>query len=99
FERTPSGRIFKNISLLREISICTFPANDQAQVSSLKSIDGLLTIRDIEDWLRESAGLSKSEAVGFISRFKSAIRSESDDAQQSLVASIVNQINAFNLKG
>ncbi|AGS60719.1 HK97 family phage prohead protease [Proteus sp. DFP240708] len=99
FERTPSGRIFKNISLLREISICTFPANDQAQVSSLKSIDGLLTIRDIEDWLRESAGLSKSEAVGFISRFKSAIRSESDDTQQSLVASIVNQINAFNLKG
>ncbi|MGK6692089.1 hypothetical protein ACKUZF_013100 [Proteus mirabilis] len=96
FERTPSGRILK-------ISPCyvklVFSANDQAQVSSLKSIDGLLTIRDIEDWLRESAGLSKSEAVGFISRFKSAIRSESDDTQQSLVASIVNQINAFNLKG
>ncbi|HCR3770512.1 TPA: HK97 family phage prohead protease [Proteus mirabilis] len=99
FDVTSSGRIFKNISMLREISICTFPANEQAQVSSLKSVDGLSTIRDVEDWLRESVGLSKSEAVGFISRFKSAIRSESDGTQKSQVDSIVNQINSFNLKG
>lgn len=99
FDVTSSGRIFKNISMLREISICTFPANEQAQVSSLKSVDGLSTIRDVEDWLRESVGLSKSEALGFISRFKSAIRSESDGTQKSQVDSIINQINSFNLKG
>lgn len=99
FDVTSSGRIFKNISRLREISICPFPANDQAQVSSLKSVDGLLTVRDVEDWLRESAGLSKSEAIGFISRFKSAVRSESDGTQKTQVDSIINQINSFNLKG
>lgn len=99
FDVTSTGRIFKNISLLREISICTFPANEQAQVSSLKSVDGLFTIRDVEDWLRESVGLSKSEAVGFIARFKSAVRSESDSTQKSQVDSILNQITSFNLKG
>ncbi|STQ81149.1 phage prohead protease, HK97 family [Hafnia alvei] len=30
------GRIFKNISALREISVCTFPANELAGVSAIK---------------------------------------------------------------
>lgn len=83
-----SGRIFKNVAALREISICTFPANELAGVSSLKSIDGVESIRDAEEWLRDSVGLSKSEAQGFIARIKSAVRSESEGDQKDLTALI-----------
>jgi len=83
-----SGRIFKNVAALREISICTFPANELAGVSSLKSIDGVESIRDAEEWLRDSVGLSKSEAQGFIARIKSAVRSESEGDSKDLTALI-----------
>uniref|UniRef100_A0A1A9VZ49 Phage major capsid protein n=1 Tax=Glossina brevipalpis TaxID=37001 RepID=A0A1A9VZ49_9MUSC len=70
------GRIFKNVSRLREVSVCTFPANELAGVSAMKSAEGIETLRDVENWLRDSVGVSKSQAVGLIARFKSAIRSD-----------------------
>lgn len=91
-----SGRIFKNIPLLREISVCTFPANELAGVAAMKSVDGIETIRDVESWLRDSVGLTKSQAVGFISRFKSAIRSESeDDANKTQISALLESIKSF----
>ncbi len=47
-----------------------------------KSMDGVNSIRDIEDWLRDSANFSKSEAQTFISRFKSALLSDSEAEKQ-----------------
>ncbi|QBH97164.1 HK97 family phage prohead protease [Limnobaculum zhutongyuii] len=92
------GRIFKNVAALREISVCTFPANELAGVSAMKSIESIETVRDIESWLRDSVGLSKSEAMGFISRFKSAIRSESEgNPPNAEIDSIIQQINSFYL--
>lgn len=91
-----SGRIFKNIPLLSEISVCTFPANELAGVAAMKSVDGIETIRDVESWLRDSVGLTKSQAVGFISRFKSAIRSESeDDANKTQISALLESIKSF----
>ncbi len=87
------GRSFKSIEALREISVCTFPANELAGVASMKSVDGIETIRDVENWLRDSAGLSKSEALGFISRFKTAIRSESEGNPD--IEAILNRIKSF----
>ncbi|UAN58899.1 HK97 family phage prohead protease [Serratia sp. JSRIV004] len=90
------GRIFKNISALREISVCTFPANELAGVSAMKSIDGIETVRDVENWLRDSVGLSKSQAVGLIARFKSAIRSESDsDENKTEISALIERISSF----
>lgn len=90
------GRIFKNITALREISVCTFPANELAGVSAMKSIDGIETIRDVENWLRDSVGLSKSQAVGLIARFKSAIRSESEsDEKKSDISALIARISSF----
>lgn len=90
------GRIFKNISVLREISVCTFPANEQAGISAMKSIDGIETIRDVENWLRDSVGLSKSQAVGLIARFKSAVRSESEtDGNKTEISALIERINSF----
>jgi hypothetical protein len=59
-------------------SVSALPANELANVSAMKSIDGIETIRDVENWLRDSVGLTKTQAVGFIARFKSAVRSESE---------------------
>ncbi|MFI8417699.1 HK97 family phage prohead protease [Serratia sp. NPDC078593] len=90
------GRMFKNISALREISVCTFPANEQAGISAMKSIDGIETIRDVENWLRDSVGLSKSQAVGLIARFKSAIRSESEtDENKTEISALIERISSF----
>lgn len=90
------GRIFKNITALREISVCTFPANELAGVSAMKSIDGIETIRDVENWLRDSVGLSKSQAVGLIARFKSAVRSESEpDETKSDISALIQRISTF----
>jgi len=92
-----SGRIFKNIQVLREISVCTFPANELAGVAAMKSVDGIETIRDVENWLRDSVGLSKSQAVGLIARFKSAVRSESEgDENQPSIDALLKSIAQFS---
>lgn len=91
-----SGKIFKNIAALREISVCTFPANELAGVSAMKSIDGIETIRDVENWLRDSVGLTKSQAVGLIARFKSAIRSESGGGEnEAQISALLQSIKSF----
>lgn len=91
-----SGRIFKNVAALREISVCTFPANELAGVSAMKSAEGIETIRDMEGWLRDSVGLSKSQAVGMIARFKSAIRSESEgDRNEDQISALLESIKSF----
>lgn len=63
----------------------------------MKSIDGIETIRDVESWLRDSVGLSKSQAVGLIARFKSAIRSESEgDPNKPDISALLKSITDFN---
>ena len=68
---------------LWECSVVTFPANGAARVSGVKNIESIETLADAESFLRESGGLSKSEAVGFISRIKSMQgRSDSDEQDE-----------------
>ncbi len=88
-----TGYSFRNVARLTEISVCTFPANESATVSTLKSMDTIESIRDAENWLRESAGLSKSEAQAFIARIKSAVRSESEGGDD--IAALLERINTF----
>lgn len=88
-----TGYSFRNVARLTEISVCTFPANESATVSTLKSMDTIESIRDAENWLRESAGLSKSEAQAFIARIKSAVRSESEGVDD--IAALLERINTF----
>lgn len=93
FEPIATGMSFKNVSRLSEISICTMPANEHATVASLKSMDGIESIRDAEHWLRDAAGLSKSEAQAFIARIKSAVRSESEGGDE--IAALLQRIQTF----
>lgn len=73
-------RSIKTIDLF-EISLVTFPANDKARVGSVKSIDELETLPEIEDFLREAANLSRNQAKGLIARIK---RSTSGEAGEDL---------------
>ncbi|MGC0976530.1 HK97 family phage prohead protease [Pantoea agglomerans] len=92
-----TGMIFKNISYLREISVCTFPANELAGVSAMKSIETIKTIRDAEAFLRDSAGLSRAEAQAFLASVKSAGRSESDSGDIDALAQRITSF-AANLR-
>lgn len=47
---------------LREVSIVTFPANDKARVSAVKAADGIKTIREFEEFLRDAGGFSVAAA-------------------------------------
>ena len=82
---------------LWELSLVTFPANDAARVQGVKAVDGIITLRDAEDYLRE-AGISKGQALAFLSKIKSIARSESaaDDEmvriREALLKSPLNTI-------
>ena len=79
-------RTLKKVDLL-EVSLVTFPANGKARVSSVKSLEEIASLADAEAFLREVGGLSKSQAVAFISRVKSAAgRSDPDEAAELLAA-------------
>lgn len=78
---------------LWECSIVTFPANDSARVSGVKNIESIETLADAENYLRESGGLSKSEAVGFISRVKS-VQGRSDSDEQDELCEALKKLSA-----
>lgn len=65
---------------LWETSLVTFPANDAARVSEVKSLEEITDFKTAENYLRES-GLSRRDAVAFIARAKSIFQSESDNAE------------------
>lgn len=68
---------------LRELSIVTFPANDRARISSVKSeeIDLLDTLSDCIAFLREAGGdvFSKRAANDFVGRIARIARREAGD--------------------
>jgi len=72
------GREYHNLKLM-EVSLCTFPCDDGARITGVKAsdMDILETLRDCEDYLRESCGFSKSVAVALVSHIKNMARSES----------------------
>ena len=74
-----ANRTIKNITDLVEISVVTFPADDAARVdlTSVKSaLDNIQSIRDLEDFLRESGGFSKGLAQAVLTRSKQLYQGE-----------------------
>lgn len=64
---------------LWEVSLVTFPANDAARVTGVKSIADIENLKDAEAYLRDVGGFSKSQALGLVARIKAAQgRSDSD---------------------
>lgn len=89
WDRATGVRTLKKVDLF-EGSLVTFPMNPMAGVSTVKSaIDGIQTLREAEDFLRDVGRLSHSQAAAFISRFKSLSgQRDSDDELGDLVSAI-----------
>lgn len=83
------GRVIKEFELW-EISVVSMPAESEARIdsTSVKSmLDECDTISDLEELLREAAGLSKSMATAFVARLKRIVRGEPDaNARTNAVA-------------
>ncbi|WP_439399061.1 HK97 family phage prohead protease [Bradyrhizobium sp. PMVTL-01] len=74
---------------LWEVSPVTFPANDQAMVSSVKSIAGqITTVRQFEDFLRDVGGFSHFAAKSIAQKGFRAMESESDARLDAFMASL-----------
>lgn len=84
YDRVTGVRSLKKVDLY-ELSLVTFPMNDASRVSSVKTIETLITLRDAEDYLRES-GLSRAAAVAFIARVKSLGQSDSGGGEMQQIA-------------
>lgn len=85
WDRVTSIRTIKKADLV-ELSVVTLPMNDSARIATVKAIEDLETLSDIERHLRDVCGFSKSEATALVSRVKSVVgRSDSgENAVQEL---------------
>ena len=84
---------------LWEVSPVTFPAGDNARVQTVKSIEDLATLSDVEDLLRDAHGFSRKEAVAFIARIKAiAPQRDSEPGAESLQKTL-NILRSINSKG
>jgi uncharacterized protein len=84
YDRLTGIRTLKKLDLW-EVSLVTFPANESARIQSVKSIEEVATLRDAEKYLRES-GMSRAEAVAFLSRVKCLGQSDSDGDEMAMIA-------------
>lgn len=89
FNRETGVTSLKEIDLW-EVSLVTFPCNDQANVETVKSLE---TEREIERFLREK-GLSRTEACGILAKVRK-IYSQGEPDMSELAQIIKNRINIW----
>ena len=82
-------RRLKEVDLF-EISIVTFPANNRASITDVKSIDGIKTIRDFEKYLRD-VGFSQKQAKLYASKGFVPAEDVQWDAELNIIAEIINK--------
>lgn len=84
WDRVTGVRTIKKADLF-ELSLVTFPMNDASRVATVKTIEELDSLSEIERHLRDACGLSKSEATALVSRVKSVIgRGDPGGSSESL---------------
>jgi HK97 family phage prohead protease len=83
---------------LWEVSLVTFPANDAARITGVKSEGELLTEREFERFLRREGGLTEAQAKTVISKGFRQVRREampSEDAFGELLAALKARQDIF----
>jgi HK97 family phage prohead protease len=99
WDRVTGVRTIKKADLF-ELSLVTIPMNDASRISAVKTIEEFESLADFERHLRDAGGMSKSEALAFVSRFKSVIgRSDSGESAEVLKATERAQAWADKLRG
>jgi HK97 family phage prohead protease len=76
---------------LWEVSLVTFPANTKARVTNVKSADELQTPKDAERFLRDS-GMSKADALSFVTRVMRMGEQRSDSADSTTEAKAADKL-------
>lgn len=84
YDRETDVRTLTEIDLW-EVSLVTFPANEKARVTNVKSSEDLATPKDAERALRD-AGFSKSDATAFVSRVMRMGEARSESVGSTAVA-------------
>ncbi|MEO6659439.1 MAG: HK97 family phage prohead protease, partial [Burkholderiaceae bacterium] len=100
FDQKTGIRTLKRLDLV-EISLVTFPANDDARVDAIKSKlahGGLPNLPEFEQLLRE-AGFSKTQSAVIANRGLKHLldRSESGSETANDIKTLVNRISGFSL--
>lgn len=95
FEYDTEKNIRKLIEIdLFEVSLVTFPANERAQVTRVKSQDGaLMTEREFERFLRDVGDLSQEEAKIVVSKGYKSLLAHRDGGDQEIkhIAALLGQ--------
>lgn len=68
YDRESDIRTLTEIDLW-EVSPVTFPANQAAKITAVKSIESLMSLKDVEHALREK-GFTKTEATALVAKIK-----------------------------
>ena len=102
FEFDDAGvRHIKNVRDMREISLCTFPADKNARIITFKTADDdlaeLQTVRDLENYLRD-AGLPAKDAKALISTSKRVIAADFEAVKAQRDAAEAAKIEAQQLE-
>lgn len=79
-------RTLKAVDLV-EVSLVGMPANSKARTTAVKSAADIVTIRELEDALRD-AGYSKSDALAICSRFEAKSNRRDSGADEAVLAGI-----------
>lgn len=93
YDRVTGIRTLKKVDLW-EVSLVTFPANDAARVSGVKSIDTIASLSDAESYLRDAGGLSRREATALVSRIKS-LRGRGDPDELGELLALASRRGVF----
>ncbi len=70
YDKVTGIRTLKKVDLW-EVSLVTFPANDAARISAVKTIESISTLSEAERYLRDAGGFSRAQATALLSRLKS----------------------------
>lgn len=92
YDRVTGVRSLKTVDLW-EVSPVTFPANESARVSSVKSVEQIATLSDAEAYLRDTGGLSRREALALVARIKS-LHGQRDAGELGELAALIQRSTA-----
>ena len=93
YDRVTDVRTLKKVDLW-EVSLVTFPANESARISGVKSIETIESLADAEAFLRDAGGLSRREATALVSRIKS-LRGRGDPDELGELLALANRRGVF----
>lgn len=92
YDKVTGVRSLKTVDLW-EVSPVTFPANESARVSSVKSVEQIATLSDAEAYLRDTGGLSRREALALVARIKS-LHGQRDAGELGELAALIQRSTA-----